>query len=157
MALGPTFGRNAVVKLSTIGSSTCAYTPDTELVDLSRQLMSITGLPGERELADVTCCGGAVSKEWLQGLNAADVSMTFLLDQTSEDCVSAWKTLCNASTDDTDSRYFFFAPAGTGNSGEPIIHGRLWIGGITLKAAPLEPMTFTVSAALGTTILVTKV
>ncbi len=68
---------------------------------------------------------------------------------------SAWKTLANATTDDSDSRYFYYCPAGTGSS-EAIISGRLWIGGITLNAKPLEPLTFTLEAALGSTIKIGK-
>ena len=157
---GPGFGKNAVVGFTTVGSATCVLTAanfnSSEAVNLSRQCLSAGGLPGERELADVTCIGGAVSKEWLVGLLAGDMTFSFILDQSTAVLAStmersAWKTMCNATTDDSDARHFYFCPAGTG-SGNPLIMGECWVGGVTMNVTPLEPVTFTVEASLGSTL-----
>jgi len=131
----------------------------SELVNLSRQCLSVSGLPGERELADVTCIGGAVSKEWLTGLLAGNFTASFVLEQSSASLAStmersAWKTLANATTDDTEARHFMFAPAGT-DAGNACVYGDLWIGGLTMNVTPLEAVSFTVEASLGSSLCVT--
>ena len=157
---GPGFGKNAQIWFSTVGTSTVATNVgsfSSEMVNLSRQCLSITGLPGERELADVTCIGGAVSKEWLVGLLTGSFSASFVLDSSgvlaSTMERSAWKTLANATTDDTDARHFMFCPAGT-SAGDVQIYGDLWIGGVTMNVTPLEPVTFTVEASLGSSLCI---
>ena len=137
--VGKAFGKN----LSFTLDSTCGGTP----VDISTWVMSVDGLPGEREMADVTCGGGAVAHAYLMGLQNADISLVCLMDQTTD---SAYDTVCGYM-DDTGARSFVFCPAGT-SAGYPWIGGECRIKSVILPAKPLEALTFTVNLVLDSTL-----
>jgi len=115
--------------------------------------MSVDGLPGGREKADVTCGGGAVAREWLVGMLTADVSLTCLFDQTTTKGPSAYTAFALASTGDVLPRRFEFYPAGH-VKGYPVISGEMRINEVIIPAKPMEPLTFNVTASLETTISV---
>ena len=152
MGTSPKFGHNLSFKITIVG---CTSLSSGDIVDISPHVMSVDGLPGEREYSDITCGStvAAPAHQWLAGLVKADFSLNCLLDQTtSGNYASAWKTLCNYSTD-AYSRYFAYAPASTA-AGYPQVTGRAWVKGLSLPAKPLEPLTFSVSCSVDSTVMV---
>jgi hypothetical protein len=142
------FGADLVFTIDSAGSATAS----TE-VDISAWVMSVDGLPGDREMADVTCGGGAKAHQWLVGMKAADISLECLFDQTDG---SAYDVFC--STDygyhlDTASRTFSYGPAGN-TAGYPKFTGECKVKSVTVPAKPLEPITFSVSLVLDSTLSV---
>jgi hypothetical protein len=118
--------------------------------DISDWVMSVDGLPGEREMADVTCGGGSVAHAWLPGMMGADITLECLFDQTTG---SAYDVL-SGYTGDTYHRHWAYYPAGQ-SSGYPMMHGACWVKSITLGSKPLEPLMMSVSLVLDSTITVT--
>jgi hypothetical protein len=142
-ASGKKFGKD----LSFALDSSCG---GTLVVGLGAWIMKVDGLPGEREMADVTCGGGAVAHQFLLGLQNATISLSCLFDQTTD---SAYDTL-SGYMDDTGSRTFHYYPASS-SSGCPDITGECRIKDVILPAAPLEPLTFTATLVLDSTMVVT--
>ena len=140
--VGKIFGKD----LSFTLDSTCGGTP----VDISAWVMSVDGLPGEREMADVTCGGGAVAHAFLLGLQNANITLSCLFDQTTD---SAYDTVCGYMSD-TGARSFVYCAAGT-CSGYPAVTGECVIKSVNLPAKPLEALTFTVNLVVSSTLTVT--
>ena len=141
MTVGKQFGNSLQFALD----SSCGGS----VVWLGDWVMSVDGLPGEREMADVTCGGGSNSHQFLAGMQNAEISLTCLFDQTTD---SAYDTVCGFM-DDTGARTFEFYPATTA-SGAPKISGEARIKNVILPAKPLEPLTFSVVLALDSTVVV---
>ena len=143
---GKLFGKNLDFRITEgVSSGSTA-----NWIDISDWVQSVDGLPGEREMADVTCGGGAVAHEFLMGLQNADISITCLFDQASS---GAYDVL-SEYMDDTYKRYFAYYPAGA-TTDYPMIHGACRIKSLILAAKPLEAMTFTCSMVLDSTMTVT--
>jgi hypothetical protein len=138
---GKKFGKDMVFTLD----SSCGGSP----VDISTWIMSVDGLPGEREMADVTCGGAPNSHQYLLGLQSADITLQALFDQSTD---SAYDTVCGFM-DDTGARTFAYYPASTA-SGYPKIYGECRIKSVVLPAKPLEPLTFQISLVADSTISV---
>jgi hypothetical protein len=66
----PTLGVNAVFKLRNSGGT---------LVDLSQYVTSVSGLPGDADLQDVTTFGSA-GRKWLPGIRSAEISVEGVWD-----------------------------------------------------------------------------
>ena len=144
MTVGKQFGNSLEFGLD----STCGGT----IVYIGDWVMSVDGLPGEREMADVTCGGGSNSHAYLAGMQNAEITLQCLFDQTTD---SAYDTVSGFMTD-TGARSFEFYPATTA-SGAPTITGECRIKNVVLPAKPLEPLTFSVTLALDSTVTVTTV
>jgi hypothetical protein len=144
---GKQFGSNLDFRISAAASS---GNSTGNWVNISAWVMSVDGLPGDREMADVTCGGGAVAHQWLVGMQSADISLECLFDQSTG---SAYDVLHSYGSD-TYHRHWVYYPAGA-SSGYPMYHGQCWVKSLTLNAKPLEPMTMSVSLVLDSTITVT--
>lgn len=145
---GKKYGSDLVFTIDSAGT-----TSGSTEVDISTWVMSVDGLPGEREMADVTCGGGATVHQWLVGMKSAEIGLECLFDQTDG---SAYDVLC--STDygfhlDTTTRTFSYGPAGN-TAGYPKFTGECLVKSVTVPAKPLEPITFSVSLVLSSTLSV---
>ena len=118
--------------------------------DISDWVQSIEGLPGEREMADVTCGGGAVAHQYLLGLQNATITVNCLFDQTTG---SAYDVLSEYMSD-TYHRHFAYYAAGA-TTDFPMIHGACRVKNLNFSAKPLEPLTFSCELLLDSTMTVT--
>jgi len=146
MTAGKSFGHDLAFHITSVGNSTIAL---TDAVDISKWVMSVDGLPGERDMADVTCGGGAETHQWLAGLMNAEVTLECLFDQTTGsayDTFSGWMS-------DTSHRHFYYAPAGV-TAGYPKFYGAAMVKSVTLGAKPLEPLAMQVSMVIDSTLAV---
>jgi hypothetical protein len=146
---GKLYGKDLVFKIDSAGT-----TSGSTEVDISTWVMSVDGLPGERDMADVTCGGSPSAHQWLLGLPNAEITLECLFDQTTG---SAWDVLCSTGYGyklDTHTRSFTFQPAG-GTTGYPSFTGECRVKSVTLPAKPLEPLTFSASLVLDSTFTVT--
>lgn len=142
---GKTFGNKLDFRISPgTADSTSTW------VDISDWVMSVDGLPGEREMADVTCGGGATVHQWLVGMQSAEIGLECLFDQSTG---SAYDVLSGFGSD-TAHRHWCYYPAGA-SSGYPMMHGQCLVKSFVVNAKPLEPITISVSLVLDSTITVT--
>jgi len=144
MTVGKSYGNNLEFALDSTSGGSLTYIGDW--------VMSVDGLPGEREMADVTCGGGSNSHAYLAGMQNGEITLQCLFDQTTD---SAYDTL-SGFMDDTGSRTFVFFPATTA-SGAPKMTGECRVKNVVLPAKPLEPLTFSATLVLDSTITVTTV
>ena len=143
---GKAFGNNLDFRI-TLGTTTA--TTGT-WIDISDWVQSVDGLPGEREMADVTCGGGANSHQYLAGLENAEISVSCLFDQTTN---SAYDVL-SGFMDDTYRRNFAYYPVGR-TTDYPMMHGTCMVKSLILTAKPLEPLSFTCTMVLNSSLTVT--
>ena len=140
------FGNNLDFRI-TLGTSTAST---SNWKDISDWVMSVDGLPGEREMADVTCGGGANSHQYLAGMYTAEISLSCLFDQSSG---SAYDVLSGFQTD-RYHRHFAYYPAGA-TTDYPMIHGQCQVKSLVLTAKPLEPLSFTATIVVDSSMSVT--
>lgn len=113
------------------------------LKDLSAYVRSVTGLPGEIELGDVTVGGGSTGYSFLPGLQKADFSIECVFDDAVD---SAWDVVSDFDSD-TNTRSFEYGPAGE-TAGYAKINGECRILRVPLPANAPEPLLFTVELKL---------
>ena len=149
------FGKDLHLTFDTAGT-----TSGSTEVDISRWLMSIDGLPGKREKADITCGGGAVGHEFIYGLLDTPVTMKFLYDTSTGRCGvgvtstdNVWTVFAKATTGDTHTRSFTFWPLST-QTGYPEIGGEMRIKAINYDVKSLDVLTFEVQAVVDSTLSV---
>jgi len=147
------FGKDLHFTIDTAGT-----TSGSTEVDISRWLMSIDGLPGKREKADITCGGGAVGHEYIYGLLDAPVTLKCLYDTSTTRCgvgvsstAPVWTIFANATTGDTHTRSFTFWPMSTA-AGYPEIGGEMRIKSVTFDVKALDVLTFEVQAVVDSTL-----
>jgi len=144
------FGKDLHLKIDTAGT-----TSGSTEVDVSRWLMSIDGLPGKREKADITCGGGAVGHEYIYGLLDSPITMKFLFDTSTGRCgtdstAPAWTVFATATTGDYATRSFTFWPMSTA-AGYPEIGGEMRVKSVVFDVKALDVLTFEVSAVVDST------
>lgn len=140
---GKTTGKSLIFTLDTQGAS--------DNVDISAYIKSVSGLPGEIELADVTT-GGATGYKYYPALQKVDFSLECVFDDAAS---SAWTIMKNFMSD-TATRSFVFEPAGSG-SGYVKITGECWIKKLSMPVKTTELMTFTADLVLDGALTVTTV
>ena len=146
---GKQFGNNLCFKIDPVGT-----TAASTICDISDHVLSVDGLPGEREMADVTCGGGSVAHAWLPGMVGADITLECLFDQTTGTAWDCFLSTAYMYTADTHSRSFEYYPAGA-TTGYPKFSGECRVKSVTVPAKPLEPITFSVSLVLDSTLTIT--
>jgi hypothetical protein len=131
---GKKFGKDLDFRISAAASSANST---GNWVNISAWVQSVDGLPGEREMADVTAGGGPTAHAYLLGLTNCEFSLQCLFDQTTG---SAYDTL-SEFMNDTYHRHFAYYPAGA-TTDFPMMHGACWVKSLVLAAKPLEPLQF---------------
>lgn len=136
---GKAHGKDLVFKLDTQGGS---------LKDISAYVQSVDGLPGEKELGDVTA-GGASGYAHLPGLQKGTITLTCVFDDAADSAYDVVKDFLS----DTDTRSFEYGPAGS-TSGYAKISGECRISKVNLPAKVTDPNIFTVELPIDGTITV---
>jgi hypothetical protein len=120
----PTLGVNAVFKLDNSGGS---------LVDLSQYVTSVSGLPGDADLQDVTTFGSA-GKKWLPGIRNAEISVEGIWDATVDAHFAA-------IIGSTATQTFEYGPEG-GTAGKVKYTGECRVASYTTSGGVGEPVGF---------------
>ena len=140
MGSGKSYGNALVFKLDIHGGA---------LTDISAYVKSVDGLPGEKDMGDVTT-GGSTGYKWLPGLPKADFSIEAVFDDTATSAYDLVKTF----SADTATRTFEFGPAGSA-AGYVKITGECRIKKVSLPAKATDPLIFTTDFVLDGAISVT--
>ena len=111
--------------------------------DISADLTSIDGLPGEREMQDHTTLG-ATGRQHLPGLDNVTISLEGFFDDTAS--TGADVVLSGLRTFATNSSAFVFSPVGT-TLGKRKISGVGWVSSYTTspKVGELVPFKATIT------------
>ncbi|MCK9520185.1 MAG: hypothetical protein M0R74_14350 [Dehalococcoidia bacterium] len=120
-------------------------------VDISAYVKSVSGLPGEIELAEVTV-GGSAGYKYYPALQKVEFSLECVFDDAAS---SAW-TITKDFMSDTTTRGFVFEPAGA-TSGYLKITGECWIKKVSLPVKTTELMTFTIDCVVDGALTITTV
>jgi hypothetical protein len=132
---GKTIGKSLQFTLDLTGGATPT--------DISSYVRSVTGLPGEKDLADVTA-GGATGYSYIPGLQKCDFSIEFVFDDTS--ATSAYNIVKNFMAD-TTTRSFVFGPAGS-TTGYAKISGECWLKKLSLPAKVTDALICTLDCTV---------
>jgi hypothetical protein len=134
MALsGKAHGKDLVFKLDTQAGS---------LKDISAYVKGVDGLPGEKDMGDVTT-GGSSGYKNLPGLQKADFSIECVFDDAVDSAYDVVKDFMS----DVNARSFEYGPAGL-TSGYAKLNRECRIKKVTFPAKVTDPLTFTVDLAL---------
>jgi len=126
-----THGKNLYFAISVISGGT--------LIPLTAYTQEVNGLPGEKEMGDVTV-GGASGHKWFPGLQKVSFSAKMVMNTVS---AGSWDT-CKSFQADTAPRLFSFCPAGT-TAGYPMYTGNCWIKTIDFPVSATELNKFTIN------------
>jgi len=137
---GKAHGKSLVFKLDTQAGAS---------KDISAYVRSVDGLPGEKEMGDVTA-GGATGYSQLPGLQKADISLECVFDDTSESAYDVVKDFLS----DSDTRSFEYGPAGS-TSGYAKVTGECRIKKVSLPAKVTDPLIFTIDLVVDGAITIT--
>lgn len=114
----------------------------TVLKNISAFVKSVDGLPGEKDMGDITT-GGSSGYKNFPGLQKADFSLECVFDDAAD---SAYAVVADFMSD-TVTRSFEFGPAGS-TSGYAKIYGECRIKKVSLPAKVTDPLIFTVDLVL---------
>lgn len=109
------------------------------VVDLSADIMEVTGIPGELELGDVTT-GGSTGHKSYPGLQKVEFSAKMLVNAVG---AGAWATVKDYQSD-LATRLFEFYPAGNATTGLPKYSGSCWIKSIDMPTKSTDVLIMTV-------------
>lgn len=112
------------------------------LKNISARVRSVSGLPGEKEMGDVTAAGGS-GYSYLPGLQKADFSLECVFDDATDTAYDVVKNFLS----DTATRSFEFGPAGS-TAGYAKVTGECWIKKVTLPGKVTDPLIFTIDAVV---------
>lgn len=133
--------------MATLGAKAVFKLDDSTgtLVDLSQYITSVSGLPGEADLQDVTTFGAA-GRSWVPGLRSAEISIEGVWDPTVDAHFSGIIGHANTQT-------FEFGPEG-GAAGKVRYTGECRVQSYEVPPSVGEPVSF--SATLRTDGAITR-
>lgn len=112
------------------------------LKDISSYVRNVAGLPGEKEMGDVTA-GGASGYAYYPGLQRATITLECVFDDSSDSAYDILKDFMS----DTNTRSFEYGPAGD-TAGYAKISGECRVSSLELPARVSDPLIFTVNLVL---------
>jgi len=137
---GKTCGKDAVFKLDNQAGT---------LTTITTYIRSVTGLPGEKEMKDVTVLG-STGYNYFPCLQKCDFSVEGVFDHTANSLYDIVEDFMS----DTNTRTFEFDPAGI-TTDYPKMTGECRIKKVVVDAKPPDPLFVTVDFVLDGNVNVT--